>query len=140
MAKRKNAEANPVRNSASGDQRSKGEISNEAKVFALAAAEVAAGRHCRDIVVLDLKGKSPATDYFVIATGTSDRQMRTVADEICEAAKKQGQQRFGRAGYEQARWILLDFVDVVIHIFDNEYRDYYDLELLWGDAERLTIE
>ena len=112
----------------------------EAKAFALAAAEVAAGRHCSDIVVLDLKGKSPATDYFVIATGTSDRQMRTVADEICEAAREQGLQRFGRAGYEQARLILLDFIDVVIHIFDNEYRDYYDLELLWGDAERLIIE
>ena len=112
----------------------------EAKVFALEAAEVAAGRRCSDIVVLDLRGKSPATDYFVIATGTSDRQMRTVADEICEAAKELGLQRFGRAGYEQARWILLDFIDVVIHIFDSEYRDYYDLELLWGDAERLIIE
>ena len=112
-------------------------LNEKAKVFALAAARVAAERHCSDIVVLDLKGKSPATDYFVIATGTSDRQMRSVADEICETAKEQGQQRFGRAGYEQARWILLDFVDVVIHIFDAEYRDYYDLELLWGDAKRL---
>jgi len=112
----------------------------EAKAFALAAAEVAGGRHCSDIVVLDLRGKSPATDYFVIATGTSDRQMRAVVDEICEVAKKQGLQRFGRAGYEQARWILLDFIDVVIHIFDSEYRDYYDLELLWGDAEKLVID
>ena len=112
----------------------------EAKAFALAAAQLADGRHCSDIVVLDLKGKSPATDYFVIATGTSDRQMRAVADEICESAKKQGLQRFGRAGYEQARWILLDFIDVVIHIFDREYRDYYDLELLWGDARRLKWE
>ena len=112
-------------------------VNEKAKTFALAVARVAAGRHCSDIVVLDLKGKSPATDYFVIATGTSDRQMRAVADEICDAAKEQGQQRFGRAGYEQARWILLDFVDVVIHIFDSEYRDYYDLELLWGDAKRL---
>ena len=111
-----------------------------AKAFALAAAKVAAGRHCSDIVVLDLRGRSPATDYFVIATGTSDRQMRTVADEICEAAKKRSLQRFGRAGYEQARWILLDFIDVVIHIFDSEYRDYYDLELLWGDAEKLIID
>ena len=109
----------------------------EARAFALAAAKVAAARRCSDIVVLDLKGKSPATDYFVIATGISDRQMRTVADEICQAAKKQGLQRFGRAGYEQARWILLDFIDVVIHIFDSEYREYYDLELLWGDAKRI---
>lgn len=110
------------------------------RAFALAAARVAAERHCSDIVVLDLKGKSPATDYFVIATGTSDRQMRTVADEISEAARNQKLQRFGRAGYEQGRWILLDFIDVVIHIFDSEYRDYYDLELLWGDAERLKWE
>jgi ribosome-associated protein len=107
------------------------------KAFTLAAAQLAEERHCTDIVVLDLKGKSPATDYFVIATGTSNRQMRTVADEICDSARKQGLQRFGRAGYEQGRWILLDFIDVVVHIFDAEYRDYYDLDLLWGDAERL---
>lgn len=112
----------------------------EAKEFALAAAKVAIERHCSDIVIMDLKGKSPATDYFVIATGTSDRQMRTVTDEISDIAKKAGIQRFGRAGYEQARWILLDFVDVVIHIFDAEYRDYYDLELLWGDSDRLKID
>ena len=118
----------------------KKKVSDPAKAFALSAAKVASGRHCSDIVVLDLSGKSPATDYFVIATGTSDRQMRTVADEICQAAREQHFQRFGRAGYEQARWILLDFIDVVIHIFDGEYRDYYDLELLWGDAERLIID
>ena len=118
----------------------KRKVSDSAKAFALAAAKVAISRHCSDITVLDLRGKSPATDYFVIATGTSDRQMRTVADEICEAAREQGLKRFGRAGYEQARWILLDFIDVVIHIFDSEYRNYYDLELLWGDAERLIID
>lgn len=113
---------------------------SEARDFALTAAQLADERHCSNIVVLDLKGISPATDYFVIVTGTSDRQMRTVADEICEAAREHGLQRFGRAGYEQARWILLDFIDVVVHIFDSEYRDYYDLELLWGDAKRLKWE
>jgi len=112
----------------------------DAKEFALAAAQLAAGRHCTDIVVLDLRGISPATDYFVIATGTSNRQMRAVADEICEEAKKLHILRFGRAGYEQGRWILLDFIDVVIHIFDREYRDYYDLDLLWGDAKKLIID
>jgi len=126
--------------SATKSKRQKKVVSDPAREFSLEAAKLALSRHCTDIVVLDLTGKSPATDYFVIATGTSNRQMRTVADEICDAAKKQGIQRFGRAGYEQARWILLDFVDVVIHIFDSEYRNYYDLELLWGDAERLTID
>ncbi len=111
---------------------------SEAEVFALAAARLAAERHCTNIVVMDLKGKSPATDYFVIVTGTSNRQMRSVADEIADEARQRGLQRFGRAGYEQGRWILLDYIDVVIHIFDAEYRDYYDLELLWGDAKRLT--
>jgi ribosome-associated protein len=113
---------------------------SKAKKFALSAAKLAVERHCTDIVVLDLRDISPAADYFMIATGTSDRQMRSVADEICEAAREQGQQRFGRAGYGQARWILLDFIDVVIHIFDAEYREYYDLELLWGDAKRLSID
>ncbi|UCF00289.1 MAG: ribosome silencing factor [Planctomycetota bacterium] len=112
----------------------------QAKAFALAAAQVADERRCTGIVVLDLRGKSPATDYFVIATGTSDRQMRTVADEICGAAREHDLQRFGRAGYEKGRWILLDFIDVVIHIFDRQYRDYYDLELLWGDAEQLDLK
>ena len=110
------------------------------KAFALAAAKLAAERHCSDIVVLDLQGSSPATDFFVIATGTSDRQIRSVADEISQEARKMEFSRFGRAGYDQARWILLDFVDVVVHLFDGEYRNYYDLELLWGDAERLLID
>ena len=117
-----------------------GEQNKKARQFALTVAKLAGERNCTDIAVMDLTGISPATDYFVIATGTSDRQMRSLADEICQDAKKEGTQRFGRAGYEQGRWILLDFIDVVIHLFDDEYRDYYDLELLWGDAQRLTID
>ncbi len=109
----------------------------KAKEFAIAAARIAQERHCTDIVVLDLRGLSPATDYFVIATGTSGRQMRTVSDEVSEAGRQQGFPRFGRAGYEQGRWILLDFVDVVVHLFDPEYRQFYDLDLLWGDAEKV---
>ena len=140
MTKKRSTKAKSLKDSTRGHRQRKKKVADATKAFALSAAKVAVGRHCSDIVVLDLRGKSPATDYFVIATGTSDRQMRTVADEICEAAREQGLQRFGRAGYEQARWILLDYVDVVIHIFDSEYRDYYDLELLWGDAEKLIIE
>ena len=107
--------------------------------LAVAAAKIAVELNCTDVVVLDLKDKSPATDYFVIATGTSDRQIRTVADETQLFAKKNGQQLFGRAGYEQGKWILLDFVDVIVHLFDDEYREYYDLEMLWGDAKKIKI-
>lgn len=113
---------------------------DDSRQFAVQAAKLAVSRRCERTVVLDLKGISPATDYFVITTGTSSRQMRTVADEVSGLARQMGLMRFGRAGYEQGRWILLDFIDVVVHIFDAEYRDYYDLELLWGDAKRLNIE
>ena len=113
---------------------------SDSRDFALSAAKIAQERNCKDITVMDLTGKSPATDFFVIATGTSDRQMRTVIDEISALAKDEGIVRFGQAGYEQGRWILADFVDVVIHVFDDEYRHYYDLELLWGDAEHIKID
>jgi ribosome-associated protein len=112
----------------------------EDKQLALTAANIARDRNCTDIMVLDLTGISPATNYFVIATSTSDRQARTVADEITDEAKKQGHKRFGVAGHAKGQWILLDFVSVVIHIFDEEHRDYYNLELLWGDAKRLKID
>ena len=110
-----------------------------AKAFAVAGAKLAKDRHCTDVVVLDLHGVYPATDFFVIATGTSDRQMRSLADEISQEGRKTGFARFGRAGYDQAHWILLDYIDVVVHLFTEEYRQYYDLEMLWGDAERVTI-
>jgi ribosome-associated protein len=110
-----------------------------ARQLAVKAALIARDNKSSDIVVLDLKGLSNTTDYFVIATGTSNRQMRTVADEVSKAAKTAGHMRFGMAGYEQARWIVLDFIDVVVHIFDQEYRDYYDLEMLWGDAKRVKL-
>ena len=110
------------------------------KNLALTAAKIARDRNCTDITILDLTGISPATNYFVIATGTSDRQARTVADEISEEAKKQGHKRFGIAGHSKGQWILLDFVSVVIHIFDKDHRDYYNLEMLWGDAKQVTID
>ena len=112
----------------------------EDKQLAFDAARIARERNCTDITVIDLTGVSPATNYFVIATSTSARQARTVADEISLEAKNQGHKRFGVAGYDKGEWILLDFVSVVVHIFDEQSRDYYNLEMLWGDAEELTIE
>jgi ribosome-associated protein len=115
-------------------------INRKAKALAVAAAKVADERHCTDIVVLDLRKVAEVTDYFVIVTGTSDRQMRSVADEITDLAEKKGMSLFGRAGYERGHWVLLDFIDVVVHIFDSRSRDYYDLEMLWGDAKRLKVD
>lgn len=110
------------------------------KEFAIEAAKIARNMNCTEITVVDLRGKSPATDYFVIATGTSSLQARSVSDEICKVAKAAGLVRFGQAGYEQGRWILIDFVNVVVHLFDTEYREYYNLEMLWGDAEKIAFD
>jgi len=88
-------------------------------------------------VLLDLRRLSPVTDYFLLCTGTSDRQVRSVADHVDELAKTRGVKRIGRDGYETANWVLMDFVDLVVHIFSPEYRRIYDLELLWGDAKKV---
>ena len=111
----------------------------QAREFCLVAAKIALDTHCTDVKVLDLQGMSPATDFFVVATGTSNRQMRTVCDEISQAARDLGFHKYGSAGYEQAKWILLDFVDVVFHVFDEESRTYYDLENLWPDAIQIDV-
>jgi ribosome-associated protein len=109
----------------------------DGKELAIVAARTAAENRAEDVVVLDLRGMSPVTDFFVICSGTSDRQMRAVYDDVEERGKKLGWRPFGSAGYESSTWLLLDFVDVVVHIFAPEYRRYYDLELLWGDAPRV---
>jgi ribosome-associated protein len=114
-------------------------VNRKSKAFAVAAAKLAGERHCTDIVVLDLRKVSQVTDYFVILTGTSDRQMRSVADEITDIGKEHKSALFGRAGYETSHWVLLDFVDVVVHIFDKQSRGYYDLEMLWGDGKKVKI-
>jgi ribosome-associated protein len=112
----------------------------EDRAFAIEAARIARDRHCRDVAVLDLSKISPAAYFYVIATGTSDRQSRTVTDEISALAKQRKLRRFGIAGYEHGQWILLDFVTVVVHIFDADHRDYYNLEMLWGDAKQVAID
>ena len=105
--------------------------------LAIEAARIARDRNCREILVLDLRELSPVTDYFVIATGTSGRQMSAVTEEIRQNARAMGHKAFRTAGAESADWILIDFVDVVVHLFDEEHRRYYDLELIWGEAPRV---
>jgi ribosome-associated protein len=89
------------------------------------------------VVVLDVRGISPVTDFFVLVTGTSGRQMRSVAVEIEEMGAPLKFVPFGRNGHEGESWVLTDFVDVVLHLFSPESRSYYDLDGLWGDAPRV---
>jgi len=105
--------------------------------FALAAAELAANTRGENVVLLDMRGRSPVTEFFLIVTGTSQRQMRTVADEIHELGAQVGFRAWRTSGYDAARWIVVDCVNVVVHVFDTDSRSFYDLELLWGDAPRI---
>lgn len=108
-----------------------------AAAFAVELARIAHDLKCEDVTGMDLRGLSGATDFTVICTGTADRQMRAAADRMIEYGKKIGERPFGVSGYDGGTWILVDFVDVVVHIFARPYREYYDLELLWGDAPRI---
>jgi ribosome-associated protein len=108
-----------------------------ARTFAVEAARLAANTRSHDVVVLDVRDVSPVTDYFVLATGTSARQMRTVVDEIGELGQRGGFAPLSTAGYETDSWILVDCVDVVVHVFSQDARQFYDLDGLWGDAQRV---
>jgi ribosome-associated protein len=106
--------------------------------FAVEAARLAANTRCHNVVVLDVSGLSPVCDYFVIATGTSPRQMRTVADDVIELAEAQRFPPLSESGRDgSGTWILVDCVDVIVHLFGEEARQYYDLDNLWGDAKRV---
>jgi ribosome-associated protein len=101
-------------------------------------AEALADRKAHDIVILDLRGLSDAADFFVIASGTSDTHVRAVADHVLEALAKIGVSVHHAEGLSQGRWALLDFVDVVVHVFHPSQRAFYQLERLWSDAPRLA--
>jgi ribosome-associated protein len=93
-----------------------------------------------NMVVLDLREIASFTEFFLIASGTNPRQVQAIADEINEQLKKQLRRRPVRIeGYSGAEWVLLDYGDFIIHLFDKEPRDFYDLERLWRDARRVDI-
>jgi ribosome-associated protein len=108
--------------------------------LALAAARTADDHRGQDIVVLDMRGMTTEFDYFVIVTGNSRRQLHAISEEIDRVLEAElGDERFGIEGYNESRWILLDYGSVVIHLFDAETREYYALEDLWGHAERVAL-
>ena len=112
----------------------------DARARALAAARAAEESRGKDVHVLDLRGITQLFDYFVVATGASRRQLHAMADEIELVMKKQMHDtRRGLEGYEEGRWIVLDYGDVVVHLFDAESRDYWDIEQLWSGCKSVPL-
>ncbi|MCL1877306.1 MAG: ribosome silencing factor [Defluviitaleaceae bacterium] len=95
-------------------------------------------KFAKDIAVLDLGGVSPIADYFVIATGASAPQMAALTDTAEECLKAQGMTLHHTEGLQSGKWVLLDFGAIIVHIFDKESREYYNLERIWGDAKTVS--
>jgi len=104
-----------------------------------AAIEAAQEKKAGDLVVLDLRGLASFTDFFLLATGNTNRQLKTIADAIEEDLAKKGFKPDHVEGYPHGDWVLMDYMDFVVHVFTPRSREYYNLERLWGDAGRLAI-
>ena len=122
------------------------EITQKRMPFSELDDEVQLAVRCADdkkasrITVLDLRAIASFTEFFVIADGSNQRQVQAIADEINEKLKKQAQRRPVRVeGYKSAEWVLLDYGDFVVHLFNKEARDFYDLERLWRDAGKVDL-
>ena len=114
-------------------------IDEDSQRTALAAARSALEKKAEDVLVLDLRGVSGYTDFLVIGSGTSDRQLESIAESVEKELKAQGHRVVGSEGQRGGRWVLLDFGDVVVHVFHRDERAHYDLEGLWADAPRIEV-
>ena len=104
------------------------------------AAAILLDRKANDVVLLSLKGVSDMTDYFLIASGTSDTHVRALGSSVLEDLKKEtGQMAHHVEGLQQGRWVLLDYVDFVVHVFHPTLRNFYQIERLWADADVIPI-
>jgi ribosome-associated protein len=104
---------------------------------AIQCARIAEDNKAKDILILDLRAVTPIFDFFVLMTGASRRQLHTLAEEIDDYLRTEGEKRLSIQGYQASRWIVQDYGDIVVHVFDAESRSYYDLEGLWADAPRV---
>jgi ribosome-associated protein len=110
------------------------------KLLAKKAAQFALTRKAHEVVVLDLRGLTSMADYFVICSADSDTHARAVGDAVDEGMDSLGDRAWHKEGYRDGNWVLLDFVDIVVHVFHRETRQFYNLEKLWGDAPSEQIE
>lgn len=109
-----------------------------ALAFAIEAARLLTDDKCEDVLVIDLRGRSQVTDFFIVASGTSERQMRSSAQHVADLTKDHPLELYRSNLSEQDHgWTFLDLVDVVVHVLTPESRRYYDIEMLWGDAPRI---
>lgn len=106
----------------------------------LRAAELALDRKARDVVFLDLRKVSNATDYFLIVSGNSDTHVKGVAEHVVEELRREGVRANHVEGLPSGRWVLIDYIDFVVHVFHPEARAFYQLENLWGDAPQRRLE
>lgn len=114
---------------------------SDAESLARACAAAAADKKAEDIVMLDLRGISTFTDFFVVCSGTSDPQLKAIASEIRTAVREKfGNGPLSEDGAAASRWIVLDYAQVVVHVFHFETREFYSIESLWGDAPRVDLE
>ncbi|MCH2142515.1 MAG: ribosome silencing factor [Phycisphaerales bacterium] len=107
--------------------------------FALEAARLAEDRHCSDVRLFDVRGRSHVCDFVLVASGTSDRQVKSVGAEMEDLGAEHGMTRFRTTSDPASTWVVVDFVDVVVHLFEPARRAYYDLDDLWGDAPELPF-
>ena len=103
------------------------------------AAHAAAESKGQDIVLLDVSKQTSIFDCFLIVTGTSRRQLHAIADEIHRILKERGETRLSVSGYDESHWIAIDYGGIVIHLFDDDSRKFYDLEGLWADSDRIDL-
>lgn len=125
----------------SAKSKSKSDSKSEAirtRSFAINAAKLMSELKCSDVIVLDLVGRSQICDYMLIASGTSQRQMKSVGDAIDKLGSTQGSPAWRSDADRGTSWVVVDFVDVVAHLFEPTQRAFYDIEGLWSDAPRLN--
>ncbi|MBM7645825.1 ribosome-associated protein [Scopulibacillus daqui] len=113
-------------------------MNNEKLAYFL--ADVIDDKKGHDIVILNMQGISVMADYFVICHGNSEKQVQAIARDLKDKAEEQQIDVKRVEGFDEARWVLVDLGDIIVHIFHKDEREYYKLEKLWGDAPRLTLE
>jgi ribosome-associated protein len=104
------------------------------KVLARKCCNLALDKKAEDVIIIDLRKLNAPTDYFVVCSALSDRQVKAIADNVVEGLKKEGNRPWHIEGRTARKWVLIDYVDVVVHVFNVETRAFYSLETLWGDA------